>query len=293
VTVSAIVVNYNTGDHLLHCVRSLHAAGVSDVTVVDNMSTDRSVETLTSAVNEVRVRHSGANLGYGGGVNRGLPESTGDFVLVLNADVLVDPNAVDVMVAVLDANPDVGIVGPRIEELDGSLYPSARAFPHLVDAVGHAFVGLVTTDNRFSRRYLMTDWDHAASRDVDWVSGACFLARRSVLTDIQGFDESYFMYLEDVDLCWRAGNAGWTVRYEPAAHVTHVQGVSTAQTPYRMLAAHHRSLMRYWWRTTSWPGRLLAPVVAGGLLLRLALMAARRGLSSLAGGPLRGGPSGR
>jgi N-acetylglucosaminyl-diphospho-decaprenol L-rhamnosyltransferase len=277
-TVSAIVVNYNTGDHLLHCVRSLHAAGVSDVTVVDNMSTDRSVETLTSAVDGVRVRHSGVNLGYGGGVNRGLPESTGEYVLVLNADVLVDPVAVDNMAAVLDANADVGIVGPRIEEVDGSLYPSARAFPQLVDAVGHAFVGLVTTDNRFSRRYLMTDWDHAASRDVDWVSGACFLARRSVLTDIQGFDESYFMYLEDVDLCWRAGHAGWKVRYEPAAHVTHVQGVSTAQTPYRMLAAHHRSLMRYWWRTTSGPGRLLAPVVAAGLALRLVLMAARRAM---------------
>lgn len=276
--VSAIVVNYNAGDHLLDCVRSLRAIGVDDVTVVDNASTDGSVVQLVAAVSNVRIVHTGANFGYGGGANRGLRHASTEYVLVLNADVEVHAGAVDAMAAVLDADPGVGIVGPRIDEVDGSLYPSARAFPHLRDAVGHAFVGLITTNNRFSRRYLMTDADPGVGRDVDWVSGACFLARRSLLTAIDGFDEAYFMYLEDVDLCWRTARAGCRVRYEPAARVTHVQGVSTAQTPYRMLAAHHASLLRYWWRTTSRPGRLLAPAVAAGLVLRLALMTAKRAM---------------
>jgi N-acetylglucosaminyl-diphospho-decaprenol L-rhamnosyltransferase len=275
---SAVVVNFNAGDHLIDCVRSLRRAGVDDVLVVDNASTDGSPQRLRAVDAAVTLIDTGANLGYGGGVNRGLEAAAGDHVLVLNADVVVDPGAVARLVAVLDAEADVGIAGPRVDEVDGTTYPSARTFPRLRDAVGHAFVGLVTTDNRFSRRYLMTEGDAAAARDVDWVSGACFLARRAALTAVDGFDTAYFMYLEDVDLCWRVGQAGWRIRYEPAARVTHVQGVSTAQTPYRMLAAHHRSLLRFWWRTTGWPGRLLAPAVLLGLALRLALMVARRAL---------------
>jgi N-acetylglucosaminyl-diphospho-decaprenol L-rhamnosyltransferase len=180
---------------------------------------------------------------------------------------------------VLDEDERVGIVGPRIDDADGALYPSAREFPKLGDAIGHAFIGLVTTENPYSRRYLMAAWDHASARDVDWVSGACFLARREVLRRIGGFDAAYFMYLEDVDLCWRTGQAGWRVRYDPAARVTHVQGVSTAQVPYRMLVSHHRSLLRYWWRTTPGAGRLLLPVVAAGLALRLGLMALKLAIS--------------
>ena len=172
----------------------------------------------------------------------------------------------------------MGIVGPRIDEVDGGLYPSARVFPRLGDAIGHAFIGLFTTRNRFSRSYLGADADYASAHDVDWVSGACFLARRAVLDQIGGFDDGYFMYLEDVDLCWRTGEAGWRVRYEPTARVTHVQGVSTAQRPYRMLAAHHSSLLRFWWRTTPGAGRLLAPAVIAGLGLRLGLMVVRRAL---------------
>jgi N-acetylglucosaminyl-diphospho-decaprenol L-rhamnosyltransferase len=281
--VGAIVVNYNAGDHLVDCVRSLREAGVGRVVVVDNASTDGSPARLRAADPDADVLLVGANLGYGGGVNRGLPRGSEDYVLVLNPDVVVAPDAVNALVAALDADPKIGIVGPRIAEVDGELYPSARAFPRLGDAIGHAFVGLATTDNPFSRRYLMTDWDHATARDVDWVSGACFLARRAALTPMGGFDEAYFMYLEDVDLCWRAGRGGWRVRYEPEAHVTHVQGLSTGQAPYRMLAAHHRSLLRYWWRTTPGPGRLLAPVVAAGLALRLGLMAAKRVLAGTGG----------
>ena len=277
-TISAIVINYNAGEHLVECLRSLRDGGVNDVLVVDNASSDGSIDRVLATFPDVRVHETGANFGYGGGVNRGLPLVTGEFVFVTNADVVIHAGAVAALGSVLDAEPDIGIVGPLIEEVDGSVYPSARGFPRLVDAIGHAFVGLVTTDNPFSRRYLMTDADHSQARDTDWISGACFLARRTALSEIAGFDESYYMYLEDVDLCWRTGRAGWRVRYEPSARVTHVGGVSTGQTPYRMLAAHHKSLFRYWWRAASGRGRLLAPIVAVGLVLRLALMTARRAL---------------
>lgn len=275
--VAAVVVNYNGGDHLIACVRSLRAAGVANIVVVDNASTDGSPSALALVDPDVQLVMTGANLGYGGGVNRGAARiESEEFVLVLNADVVVEPDAPAVLAAALQREPELGIVGPRIHEVDGSVYTSGRTFPHLADAVGHAFIGLVTTENPYSRRYLLTDWDHTTPRDVDWISGSCFLVRRRAFEDINGFDESYFMYLEDVDLCWRIGRAGWRVRYESAASVIHVQGVSTSQTPYRMLAAHHRSLLQYWWRTTPPRGRWLLPIVALGLAVRLFLMVLRQ-----------------
>jgi N-acetylglucosaminyl-diphospho-decaprenol L-rhamnosyltransferase len=152
---------------------------------------------------------------------------------------------------------------------DGSLYPSAREFPRLIDALGHGLFGLVAPRNRFTRRYRMLDSDHRRTTRVNWVSGACFLARRQAWDEVGGFDPAYFMYMEDVDLCWRLGQAGWAVGYEPAAEALHVQGVSASRHPYRMLLAHHRSMWRFARTTRTGRGRVALPVVAVGLAARL------------------------
>jgi N-acetylglucosaminyl-diphospho-decaprenol L-rhamnosyltransferase len=126
--------------------------------------------------------------------------------------------------------------------------------------------------NRFTRRYRLLDIDRTApSNDVEWVSGSCFLIRRTAWEQLGGFDEAYFMYAEDVDLCWRARRLGWRVGYEPAAVVAHVQGASTSQVPYRMILEHHRSLLRFSARSLQGAQRLLLPVVAVGLGLRVLL----------------------
>lgn len=175
------------------------------------------------------------------------------------------------------------MVGPRIEAPDGSLYSSPRAFPGIGDALGHAFVGLVAPGNRFTRRYRMLDRDHTRAGEADWVSGACFLARREAWEALGGFDEAYFMYVEDVDLCWRAWRSGWRVGFEPAARVAHVQGVSTDQAAYRMIAAHHRSLLRFSQRSTTGWRRGLLPLVAVGLAVRAVLACAQRSALRLRG----------
>jgi len=126
----------------------------------------------------------------------------------------------------------------------------------------------------------MLDWDHREPRRVDWVSGACFLVRRTAFDAVGGFDEAYFMYLEDVDLCWRLSRAGWPAAYEPTAGIMHVQGVSTARVPYRMVVAHHRSMLRFWWRSTNPSHRLLAPVVGLGVAVRAASEVTRRALEA-------------
>ena len=278
--VAAVVVNYNTRDYLVECVHSLRAAGVEHLIVADNASTDGSVEALRAADPDVTIVETGGNLGYGANVNRGVAvvPADVDVLVISNADVTVDPGAIKALAAALDADPALGIVGPRIDNTDGTVYPSARIVPRTVDAAGHAFFGLIKPDNRFTRRYRMLDWDHSEARRVDWVSGACFAIRRSLFDTLSGFNENYFMYLEDIDLCHRAGAAGAAVAYDPAAHVVHVGAVSTRQLPYRMLAEHHRSVLRWWWTSHRGPVRALVPFVVLGLGVRFVLSSIVRSL---------------
>jgi len=277
--VAGVVVNHNARQYLLSCVGSLYEAGVSQVVVADNASSDGSELALLQSWPAAKWVPTGGNLGYGRGANVGAAVAEGKYLFVCNADVAVSARAVAVLEAVLEGRPEVAMVGPRIVDVNGALYPSARRFPDLLEAFGHGFVGQFWAGNPFSRRYRMTEWDHAGPRDVDWVSGSCFLARREAWDAVGGFDRRYFMYMEDVDLCWRLGRAGWSVAYEPAAQVVHVQGVSADRHPYRMLLAHHVSMWRFALRTTTGAHRWVLPLVLPGLALRFALTAARRALS--------------
>lgn len=218
---------------------------------------------------------SGRNLGYGAGANRGIAAlaDRGDvaYLLIMNSDVDLHRGVVGQLAAALDADPSLAIVGPTILTPAGEVYPSARRFPSLVDAAGHALLGLLQPDNRFSRRYrdgTEPESSGQSCRSVDWISGACLMARFSALEELGGFDERFFMFAEDVDLCWRAHRGGWGVAVVPSSAVTHIQGVSTRKQPYRMLAEHHRSAWRFACRSaTGW--RVLAlPAIAVGLAVR-------------------------
>jgi N-acetylglucosaminyl-diphospho-decaprenol L-rhamnosyltransferase len=275
--VSAVVVNYNAGAHLVECVRSLRSEGVDEVVVVDNGSGDGSSTALLDIDPDVVLVAAGANLGFGRAANRGAARASGEALLICNPDVVVEPGAVKALAAALERDLGLAVVGPRIEDRDGQVYPSPRVFPGLVDALGHAALGLVWPANPFTRRYRMLDADRSQPSDhVDWVSGSCFLARRRAWDELGGFDEAYFMYAEDVDLCWRAGRGGWRVGFEPAARVVHVQGVSTDQHPYRMIVEHHRSLLRFSARSTTGWRRALLPLVAVGMALRVVVACAHR-----------------
>jgi N-acetylglucosaminyl-diphospho-decaprenol L-rhamnosyltransferase len=267
--VSAVVVSFNSAADLPDCLRSLRSEGVADVVVVDNASADSSVEVVRRADPEARVVQTGANLGFGSAANRGVAVTTGDHILILNPDTVVEPGTVKALSEALDRDSGLAAVGPRLENVDGSLYPSVRRFPDLTVAFGHAFLGLIWPRNPATRRYRMLDWDHdQAANDVDWVSGACFLVRRTAFDMVGGFDEAYFMYVEDVDLCWRLGQAGWRIGYEPGGRVVHALGGSSRLVPYRMIAEHHRSLLRFVSKSSAGARRAIVPVVAAGLALR-------------------------
>ncbi len=280
---AAVVVNYEAGDLLADCVASLRAdasAGNPEIVVVDNGSRDGSVAALRATLPDVRVVVPHANVGYAAAANLGIAATTAGVVAVCNPDLVVEAGCAAAMLDRLDAEPDVGAVGPVVRNPDGSPYPSARSVPSLPDAFGHAVLGVWWPSNPFTRRYRQLDTDATRARDVDWVSGAAVWLRRSAVDSVGGWDERFFMYLEDVDLCRRLRRLGWRVVYEPRGAVTHLQGASTDIRPYRMIVEHHRSTVRY--ANVSWEGprRLFLAPLAILLTGRCALAVGGRALRS-------------
>jgi N-acetylglucosaminyl-diphospho-decaprenol L-rhamnosyltransferase len=282
--IGAVVVDHDAGPQLQACVRSVLEDGAGPVVVVENGAAgsveDALAEFLTGTASaSVRVVRPGRNLGYGAGANRGLAALSADpapeWVLVANPDLVVHPGALTALRGALEANPAWAIVGPRIFTETGGVYPSVRTFPSFTDAAGHALLALFNPENSFTRRYNPGTPEGDVVTRAGWVSGSCFLARRDALEELGGFDEAYFMYLEDTDLCWRAHQAGWGVGFAGTAAVTHVQGVSTARHPYKMMVAHHRSALRFTLRTTKGWRRAALPVAFVVLGARMAIASVR------------------
>lgn len=269
---SAVIVNYNAGDALVGCVRSVLADDPeAGVVVVDNDSADDSLARLTAAFPEVPIVATGGNLGYARAANLGIAATRDPVVAVLNPDTEIHPGTAAALTRRFAAEPRLGAIGPQLRNPDGTVYPSARTIPSTLDAVGHGLAFFWWPGNPWSRAYRATGADPAVPRDVDWLSGAAIWLRRSALDEIGGWDERYFMYVEDVDLCWRLRRAGWGVAYEPGAVVTHHLGVSTAGAPYRMIAEHHRSLLTFARRRWTGGRRVLLPPAAAFLAFRAGL----------------------
>ena len=266
---AAIVVDYNVGPMLADCVASLLAEGVDDVIVVENGDPGSSARGLGDLVTHVRIISTGANLGFGAGVNRGVAavDPSVPLLVVANPDSVAHPGSIAALRAQLASHESWAMAGPTIVTVDGDRYPSVRRFPSIIDAVGHALLGQVSPTNRFTTRYRSAGVGPDDS--VDWVSGAFFVLRRTAFEDVGGFDEGYFMFAEDMDLCWRLHEAGYGIGVAADAVVTHVEGVSRRPHPYRMLVAHHRSALRFATQTTRGPARLLLPFAALVLGIRL------------------------
>jgi len=278
---SVVILNWNTCKLLEKCLRSLELPqpGLKyEVVVVDNASEDNSREMVKRLFPRVRLLVNKCNVGFGEGNNAALPHTTGRYVLFLNSDTEVTEGALAAMVRFADSQPDIGILGPKLLNGDGSLQYSCRRYPNL----GTGFfrntpLGRLFPHNRFTTDYLYQDWDHNTPRDVDWVSGAALMIRRTLLDQIGGFDTTFFMYCEDVDLCWRANHAPleeegcptWRVTYFPDAIIYHLIGKSTDIVPTRMTYEFHRSQYIFYKKhyAASTP-LLLRPLIPVGIGLR-------------------------
>jgi GT2 family glycosyltransferase/glycosyltransferase involved in cell wall biosynthesis len=245
--VSAVVVSHNTRDDLLRCLAAL-ATRVRlplEVIVVDNASADGSAAAVRRDHPEVRVLESPENLGFARANNLGLREARAPHVLILNSDAEVARGAVETMAALLEARSDVGIVAPRTLNEDGSVQVSfGEALTPLAEWRQQRLVRGV----RARRRGALLEAARRASMEHEpaWVSASCLLARREVLDAVGGFDEAFFLYEEDVDLCVRVRRAGYKVVFTPAAEVVHRLGTSMARSPERAAFEYHRSHLIYY-----------------------------------------------
>jgi GT2 family glycosyltransferase len=246
---SVIIVNWNTRDDVGRCLHSLEGAAPGlrvEVVVVDNGSRDGSARLVARRFPWVRLLALRANLGFARGNNLALAHTTGRYRLLLNPDTLVHGDALAQLVAYADSQPRVGLLGPRLLNPDGSLQASCRRFPTVSALLfRNTPLGTLFPRNPWARSYLMESDDHEAPRDVDWLSGACLLARAEMIAEIGALDERFYMYVEDMDWCRRAHDAAWRVSYLPSAVVTHAVGRSSDQRPLAMLRAHHVSMWHY------------------------------------------------
>lgn len=244
--------NYNAGPDLLDALRSVAREmpeGEWEAVVVDNASSDGSARIPTDLARHVRVIANSRNTGFAHGVNQGVAATTGEFVLIMNPDCQLGTGALGILIADLQRAPKCAVAGPRILDPDGNVQGSARGDPDMLTGVfgrtgwlRRAMPGL-----GISRRNVVdAGISNTEAAAVDWVSGACMLARRDALAAVGGFDERYFLYWEDADLCRRLRTEGYEVRYVPAAVAVHKVGVSSRGSRPDAIRAFHESAYLYY-----------------------------------------------
>ena len=241
-TVDVVVVAYNSGDTLRGCVEPLCGLPGVNVIVVDNASPEDSLGAVADLpVHAIRAPRNG---GFSYGCNLGAAAGDGDAVLFLNPDATLAREDLERLVAVLERDASIGVVGPRIRADDGELLLTRRREPRLRSTFAQAvFLHRVLPHAAWTDETIRDPLVYEQRGDAEWLSGACLLVRRSVLDAIGGFDESFFLYCEDTDLCVRVRAAGHAVRYEPAAVARHQEGSSAPRA--ELAAIHARSRARY------------------------------------------------
>lgn len=218
------IVNYNTKKLLHQCLQSIFSYSIGleyRVYVVDNHSTDESQEMVESSFPQVSLIRNHQNVGFARSNNQIIKMTTSRYILVLNPDIIVLSGSIDHMVNFMDKYPETGILGCKLFYPDHLMQFSCRRYPNPFIIFFRGLYGdsLFPHANIF-RRYLMAEWDHSSIAEVDWVMGSCMMLRREALEEIGLFDEGFFMYYEDADLCLRMWK-DWKVYYDPDAYMIH------------------------------------------------------------------------
>ena len=237
--VDVVVVSFNSRANLRACVEPLAGLDGVDVFVVDNASPDRSLEVVADL--PVQAIPLSSNSGFAHGCNVGMRAGTAPYVLLLNPDTTIEMGAVRKLVDVLESNPRAGAVAPRIVGPNGDIHYSLRRFPRLRSTYSQAlFLHRFFPRALWADETIRRDEEYARPGVHEWVSGACVLLRRSLLEQLDGLDEGFFLYCEDTDLCLRIRTAGHEVRFEPAAVIVHEGGASASRSSLLHVAAASR-----------------------------------------------------
>jgi len=226
--VTFVTVNYKMSHHIRHLLAGVEQAAFAfpfEYILVDNASGDGIADMVRERFPWVRVIESPKNVGYGAGNNIALREAKSEFVLLFNPDLTVFPGEVESWIEWMRARPDVGISGPRVLNPDGSDQDSCYRFPNVLTPIlRRTFLGRLPFARSVNERYVMKEMDRNVEQDVDWVLGAAMLIRKTTLDTIGLFDERFFMYFEEADICRRVWSAGLRVTYAPVARFVHYHG---------------------------------------------------------------------
>ena len=276
--ISVCIVSWNVAADLRACLQALENQRGEvgfEIIVVDNASDDASPDLVAREFPGAHLIRSQRNLGFARACNVAVHSAHGRYLLLLNPDCLLPPDALVKLMQFADEHPDAGLVGPKLVNADGSVQHSARRLPNIKAAIlrntflGRLFPGSTAVDD-----YLMRQWDRESVREVDWLSGACLVVRRGALDEVGLLDERFFWGSEDVDLAIRMKNADWRVLYTPEPQVMHAVGRSTDRVPWRTIFRTHRSMFRLY-RKHLTKGPLHTALVWLGVWLRAALIASQ------------------
>lgn len=279
---SVVIVNWNTRELLLQCLRSITAqTGVyrSQIIVVDNASGDGSVEAVRNEFPEVTLMVNEQNLGFAKANNLGLRECTGRYVFLINSDVVLRDRCFPSLYEYMEQHPEIGVLGPRILNGDLTLQESCKEFPTLWNSMCRALaLDTAFPQCRLFSSQLMRYWSHDDIRPVDILSGCFWMVRRQALEAVGPLDERFFMYAEDKDWCKRFWKARWSVVYYPRAEAIHLAAASSSRDPIRFYLEMNRANLRYWRKHYGWFQRF---AIRGIMLLHDSLRILGAGLICL------------
>jgi GT2 family glycosyltransferase len=270
------IVNFNTSELLLALLEQLSettSRALRQITVIDNASSDGSADMVAERFPHVKLIRNTHNRGFGAAHNQALETLTSPYWLILNTDVRLDPADLIAMIDFMERRPDCGISGCRLTGFDGAFQPSAGQLPFGLALLGWLFnletLGIRSNLHRSDREY------HEHGRRVDWISGACMLLRSELARRIGGFDERYFLYFEDIDLCYRARRIGYSTRINAEVVVQHLGGASSDDPRFDQWLGSLIGSIRFYERHRGmWPSRFVHGLTVLAVLARVAAFGA-------------------
>jgi len=271
-----VVVNYNSTDYLLNCLKSIYDSmnGLhANVLIQDNGSEDN-VDRVLQVFPRVRLTKSSKNMGFAKAVNKRLEQCEAPYIALINPDTVVLDGCFHEVLEYMEKNPDVGIVGPKVFDVGGTVQGSARAFPTPLTAFfgRNTILTKLFPNNSITRKNILTKrCANGNPMEVDWVSGACMVLRREAINDVGLMDPRFFLYWEDADWCRRMWEKDWKVVYYPKSAIIHYQGGSSSKTPVRSLVEFHKNCYKFVNKYNRPYLRFINPLVAATLACRLAL----------------------
>ncbi|MFQ6678040.1 MAG: glycosyltransferase [Fidelibacterota bacterium] len=274
--VSVLIVSYNVKNYMDHAIDSLMRSDYNhvEIIVVDNQSFDGTVDYIKNRFTDVKLIANDQNVGFGKAVNQAAKIAEGDYLFIINPDTVVQENTISTFVHYLNEHERVGMVGPKILNADGTLQPACkRSFPTLNVAIPK-ILGLdsLFPNSKWAGKYNLSYLDPDQTHVVDAISGSCMFLRKTLYEELDGFDEQFFMFGEDLDLCYRIWQKGFEIHYLPATQIVHYQGESVKSAPFDSINAFYKAMILFAGKHFSTStGVLTTLAIRTGILLRKAI----------------------